>query len=303
MMMLKFHIALADNMGIVEKSMQTRHSIAELNALSAEDFVRVVGPMFEGPPWIARETLGHRPFSDREHLLGALCNTVRNSRDDQKLALIQAHPDLATRLALTEESAAEQAAAGLTNLTAEETALFQKQNDAYRRKFDFPFIICARLNKKEVMLEAMAGRLQNSRQQEIHAALEEIFKIAALRLRDLIGEQNAIAKLSTHVLDTAQGRPARDMQIQLWSMGGAQPRLLKTVRTNGDGRTDAPLLEAGEMRPGEYELVFFVGDYFALPAPRFLDLVPVRFGIADASAPYHVPLLCSPWSYSTYRGS
>jgi 5-hydroxyisourate hydrolase len=116
------------------------------------------------------------------------------------------------------------------------------------------------------------------------------------------------AKLSTHVLDTARGLPARAMQIQLWSLSGPQRRLLKTVRTNAAGRTDAPLLSPEEMRPGEYELVFFVGDYFAAQpgaasALPFLGCVPVRFGIADATAAYHVPLLCSPWSYSTYRGS
>lgn len=111
------------------------------------------------------------------------------------------------------------------------------------------------------------------------------------------------AKLSTHVLDTARGLPARDMQIQLWSINGAQRQLLKTIRTNADGRADAPLLVGDEMKTGEYELVFFVGDYFATSGPRFLNQVPVRFGIADATASYHVPLLCSPWSYSTYRGS
>jgi 5-hydroxyisourate hydrolase len=112
------------------------------------------------------------------------------------------------------------------------------------------------------------------------------------------------AKLSTHVLDIARGLPARDMQIQLWFLAGQQRQLLKTVRTNTDGRTDAPLLGAEEMRAGEYELVFFVGDYFGKQStPPFLSQVPVRFGIADATASYHVPLLCSPWSYSTYRGS
>src|SRR5581483_11965752 len=111
-------------------------------------------------------------------------------------------------------------------------------------------------------------------------------------------------KLSTHVLDTAKGVPARDMRIELWAHGETGPRLIKTVRTNNDGRTDSPLLGAEEMKAGEYELVFFVGDYFGNgPGPRFLDRVPVRFGIADAAASYHVPLLCSPWSYSTYRGS
>jgi 5-hydroxyisourate hydrolase len=115
------------------------------------------------------------------------------------------------------------------------------------------------------------------------------------------------AKLSTHVLDTANGVPALGMKIELWRLDGARA-LLKTVVTNGDGRTDAPLLAAEEMRVGLYELVFFVGDYFAAKsaaksAARFLDTVPVRFGITDAGASYHVPLLCSPWSYSTYRGS
>jgi len=116
------------------------------------------------------------------------------------------------------------------------------------------------------------------------------------------------AKLTTHVLDTAHGRPARELQIELWLLARGGRKLLKTVRTNRDGRTDQALLGEGEMAPGEYELVFFVGDYFAAQGMvgsgvRFLDHVPVRFGIADAEASYHVPLLCSPWAYSTYRGS
>jgi len=116
------------------------------------------------------------------------------------------------------------------------------------------------------------------------------------------------AKLSTHVLDTANGCPANWMQIELWSVGQDKAKLLKTVRTNADGRTDQSLLSAEEMRIGQYELVFYVGDYFAGKTPasrtiRFLDRVPVRFGIADANASYHVPLLVSPWAYSTYRGS
>ena len=111
------------------------------------------------------------------------------------------------------------------------------------------------------------------------------------------------AKLSTHVLDTANGRPAQGMKIELWSLANGKRELLKSVQTNSDGRTDAPLLNAEEMNVGEYELVFRVGDYFKSSGVRFLDAVPVRFGIADATASYHVPLLCSPWSYSTYRGS
>ena len=105
------------------------------------------------------------------------------------------------------------------------------------------------------------------------------------------------AKLSTHVLDTVHGKPAAGMTITLWH--GA--KLVKTVKTNHDGRTDAPLLSASEMAVGDYELLFHVGDYFS--SREFLNIVPVRFTISDATASYHVPLLCSPWAYSTYRGS
>ncbi len=107
------------------------------------------------------------------------------------------------------------------------------------------------------------------------------------------------AKLSTHVLDTAAGIPAAGMKIELWACSPS--RLIKSLSTNIDGRTDEPLLSAAEMVPGPYELIFFVGDYFENHA--FLSQVPVRFTISDPAASYHVPLLCSAWSYSTYRGS
>ena len=116
--------------------------------------------------------------------------------------------------------------------------------------------------------------------------------------------RGATGRLSTHVLDTAHGRPAAGMDVELWRDG----ECLVATTTNADGRTDAPLLSGSTMEAGAYELRFAVGAYFgalsvALPEPPFLDVVPVRFAIADAGANYHVPLLASPWSYSTYRGS
>lgn len=117
-----------------------------------------------------------------------------------------------------------------------------------------------------------------------------------------------MGKLTTHVLDTASGKPAAGMQIELSVLEGARWRKLKKLRTNTDGRTEVPLLEGRQMKKGEYRLVFDVSSYFRkrkarLPDPPFLERVPVRFGIADPKRNYHVPLLCSPWSYSTYRGS
>jgi 5-hydroxyisourate hydrolase len=106
-------------------------------------------------------------------------------------------------------------------------------------------------------------------------------------------------RLTTHVLDTADGRPAAGIPIELARLDGERREVLRTVTTNADGRTDGPLLE--ELEAGTYELVFSVGEHFG--GNGFLDRVPVRFTIADADAHYHVPLLVSPWSYSTYRGS
>ena len=117
-------------------------------------------------------------------------------------------------------------------------------------------------------------------------------------------------RLTTHVLDTVHGRPAAGMAIELYRVhpGGDQREQVSVVRTNAEGRTDAPLLTGGTLVAGTYELVFGVGDYFAAVGRAnaeipFLDKVPVRFGIADPDANYHVPLLVSPWAYSTYRGS
>ncbi|SRR5258708_22945982 len=114
--------------------------------------------------------------------------------------------------------------------------------------------------------------------------------------------------LSTHVLDTVRGRPAAGVAVRLYAWNGNERRLLKSATTNTDGRTDAPLLSGSDFAVGVYELVFSAGDYHRahgdqLPTPPFLDEVVVRFGVANSSSNYHVPLLLSPYSYSTYRGS
>lgn len=117
-----------------------------------------------------------------------------------------------------------------------------------------------------------------------------------------------MGKLSTHVLDTANGCPANGMRIEFFKVDGEHQTLLKDLTTNSDGRTDELLLSADEMAVGEYELRFHTADYFnsidnKLADPPFLNVIPVRFSIFDVDEGYHVPLLVSPWSYSTYRGS
>ena len=162
--------------------------LAELNAMERVEFVRVVGPIFEHSPWVAARTASQRPFSLREKLQAALIATVNKASDDEKLGLIRAHPDLIGDEKLTAESQTEQASAGLNEVSAEEAKQFREYNRQYRERFGFPFVICARLNKKEAIARAFPARLRNSREQEIEIALQEISKIAELRLKDLISE-------------------------------------------------------------------------------------------------------------------
>ena len=118
-----------------------------------------------------------------------------------------------------------------------------------------------------------------------------------------------MAGLTTHILDVTTGRPAEGVRVELYEfVVPSQRKLVADVMTNADGRTDKPLVTADQARAGQFELIFHAGDYFRrqraeLADPPFLDLIPIRFGLADPQAHYHVPLLVSPWSYSTYRGS
>ncbi|WP_160723000.1 hydroxyisourate hydrolase [Bacillus sp. USDA818B3_A] len=114
--------------------------------------------------------------------------------------------------------------------------------------------------------------------------------------------------LTAHILDLTHGLPASNVKIELYFLSNEERHLVKTAVTNGDGRLDQPLLTAADLKIGTYELIFHIGDYFrgknmALPEPLFLDLVPVRFGIANLDSHYHVPLLVSPYGYQIYRGS
>ena len=165
-------------------------SLAQLNTLLRQEFVTALGHLFEHSPWVAEQTWPRRPFRDAVHLHAELCATMRGASRERQIALIRAHPDLAGRLAqqqkLTAESTREQASAGLNQLTAEELADFQRLNDAYRARFGFPFIICARLNAKDAILAAMKARLGSSPGQEFETALGEIEKIAQLRLDDVL---------------------------------------------------------------------------------------------------------------------
>lgn len=182
---------LAAAVNLVERFVR-RPTIADANAMPAKTFVDTFGGIFEHSPWIAERSAKQRPFASVEAIHQSMCQIVRGATDEERLNLINAHPDLVGRLAregkLTSESTTEQRSAGLTNLSNAEITQFEQYNAAYRAKFGFPFIICARQNKKDAILAAFPRRLENTRAQEMETALAEIEKIAELRLRDAIWE-------------------------------------------------------------------------------------------------------------------
>ena len=167
-----------------------RLSLSQLNAMDRSAFVSQIGWVYEHSPWVAERAWEDRPFSTMDDLYAAMERAVHSAMPQQQLALIQAHPDLAGRLSsvseLTPASRSEQAGAGLHQLTIAETELLAHNNTLYREKFGFPFILCVRLNNAGAILEAFSERLKNNRAEEIGVALAEIFKIARLRLADII---------------------------------------------------------------------------------------------------------------------
>jgi OHCU decarboxylase len=161
-----------------------------INGLDRAAFVERFGPLFESSPWVAEAAWQDRPFADRDELHEALVAAMYAAPRERKLALIRAHPDLAGKAAvegtLTNSSRREQAAAGLDRLTPDEYAAFTRTNAAYRERFGFPFVVCAREHTKESILRTAAERLDHTEAEEISVALEEIAKIARLRLEDAL---------------------------------------------------------------------------------------------------------------------
>ena len=290
-------------------------TLAAVNGMDLPDFAAALGEAFELAPWVAEAAHARRPFSTVTALHEAMFGAVRAAPRDGQLAFLRNHPDLAGKAAragaVTEDSRREQASVGLDTLSEDDYARFHRLNDAYKARFGFPFMICVRRHTRDSILTQFERRLGNDAATEFAAALQEVFFITRLRIAGMVtgeGMPRVAGRLSTHVLDTVAGRPAAGVAIELFELSGEQAHLIGRAVTNSDGRTDAPLIADRPLPIGRYELRFAVGDHFRSRGieqgdPPFLDIVPLRFSIAEPEAHYHVPLLCTPWSYSTYRGS
>lgn len=285
----------------------TLQTLATLNSLQASDFVAELGEVFEHAPWVAEAAAPRRPYPTVTALHDAMMQAVRTAPRDLQLAFIGGHPELGSRVRradLTKDSQAEQGGLGLDRLSAGEFDRFSRMNAAYRTKFGIPFIVCVRRHTRDSILRQFEQRLENDTDTERSRAIDEIGLITRLRLVAKVdgpGKPKTTGRLSTHVLDVAAGRPASGVPVALHEVGATARGLLRETVTNADGRTDTPLIDNEPLRIGTYELSFRVGEHFR--GSGFLDVVPIRFAIAEPEAHYHVPLLVSPWGYTTYRGS
>ncbi len=291
-------------------------SLADLNAADEANFIEALANVVEYSPWIAEQLAAKRPFASLQQLHAALIAAIQAAEPEAQLALLRAHPDLANKTqraaGLTAESTDEQNSAGLDRLSDAEYAAFERVNTAYRDKFGFPYIVCIRRHTKDSVLRDFETRLPNIAKTEIRRAIEEIGRISALRLDQLVAAEDKLkvhGRLSTHVLDNHAGKPAPGIPVELIELSAlGEDRVIARTVTNADGRTDQPLIGGRPLPIGRYELRFNVASYYAsrnvaLSDPPFLDEIPLRFAISEPENHYHVPLLVTPWSYATYRGS
>ena len=320
-------------------------TVSELMAKGPTEVASYLEGIYEHSAWVAEELskCDLTQYTTVTKLAEAMKAIVEGSSYDQKLELLRAHPDLCEKVgrleALTMESQEEQSRSGLQSLTEEELTSFNHMNEAYRTKCGFPFILAVRNASKQTVLAALEGRLQNSVETEFTIAMQQVHKIAWMRLLTKLSTDDANGFLTCHVLDTANGIPAQKMRITLTRLSPPETAgVIGEFVTNDDGRLEGgPALKGGkEFTVGVYEWTFYVGDvslfrlaylnhhwinahksiplshlllqYFAskgtfTSGQPFIDVVPLRFGIDNPDDHYHVPLLVSPWSFSTYRGS
>lgn len=290
-------------------------TLEALNAASRVDFVAVLGDLFEHAPWVAEAAVDRRPFATVADLHTAMMQVVLTSPRERQIAFLRGHPDLAGKAAragaIAPDSISEQAGLGLDRLSDAEYDTFQRLNGAYLAKFGFPFIVCVRRQTRDAVLGSYATRLAHDEGTELRRALDEIAHITRLRLVERVtgpGMPHVAGHLSTHILDSYHGEPASGVLVELFEIGAsARARVLEVV-TNAAGRTDAPLVHDRPLRAGRYELMFHTEAYFRrrgvpLPDIPFIGDAVIRFGIDQPEGRYHVPLVLTPWSTATYRGS
>ncbi|MBI1201213.1 MAG: 2-oxo-4-hydroxy-4-carboxy-5-ureidoimidazoline decarboxylase [Rhodopseudomonas sp.] len=285
-------------------------TLDQLNAMDAAAFKAALGPVFENAPWVAEGAAKLRPFTSLTALHRAMIAQIAARPEADLIAFLRGHPRLSPetlRRGTTAESRAEQTAAGLNALDDTTVAKLDALNAEYEKKFGFPFILAVRRASLPTLLATFERRLTASADAERAEALMEITAISWMRLLDRV-RPAPTGSVSTHVLDTVRATPAAGLGVELWGHDADGKAIcLETFMTDANGASGRDLLE-GRLKPGQYEWRYDTPTYFAskgypTTARSFLGKVSVAFSVWNPEEHFHVPLLLTPGSYTTYRGS
>lgn len=286
-------------------------TLAEVNRMDEAAFMTAFGDTYELAPWVAKAAFAKRPFATVTALHQALADAFRAAPREQQLAFFRRLSDIGDRTVkaenITAASKLEQSVSGVDSLTDADHERLKKLNKAYRDKFDMSFTIANRRNTKDTIFTQFERRLGNNLATELATAIQEEFYITRLRIAEQVlgeGMPRVYGDLTAHVLNTVIGQPANGMVIDLFEMSGDTGRKVTQATSNADGRAD--ILLGRPLPIGRYELRFAVADYFrkqgaTLGNPPFLDVVPIRLFLENPEGSYHVPMVCSPWSYAMYK--
>jgi 2-oxo-4-hydroxy-4-carboxy-5-ureidoimidazoline decarboxylase len=272
-----------------------------VNRMDAKTFVASFGDVFERAPWVAEAAYAKRPFATVAALDEAMIDALRTAPAERQIAFLRSLPDIG--------DGNDKSRAAIQPMTGSEVERLKRLEQAYRTKFGYGYRICLPRRTPETVLAELERRLANDPAGERATALSEEGFAARLRIADLVsgpGAPKVHGDLNTHVLDAVNGRPAAGMGLELHERFGERSRVVFRGAIDAEGRGD--ILWDQPLPIGRYELRFGLADYFrrvgvAVGDTPFLDYVPLRFAVDDAEGHYHLPLICTPWTYSTYRGS
>lgn len=288
-------------------------TLDDVNRMDAAAFSATFGDTFELAPWVAKGAYAKRPFATVAALHQALWDTFNAAPRAEHITFLRNLPDIGDKNVaaggITEDSKREQAAAGINALNDAELARLKALNQAYKAKFGYGYTICVLRNTPEMIMSQIERRMTYDPDKDLAESLQEEFYISRLRIAALVtgpGIPKVNGDLNTHVLNAVSGKPAAGMGVELFELMGDKRRKLNQQTLNAEGR--CMLMDGRPVPIGRYEIRFGLADYFrrngvAVGDPAYLDFVPVRISIASPEDHYHVPFICTPWSYSTYRGT
>ena len=284
--------ALAAHQALAQSAAKSPITLADVNRMDLATFVATFGNVFEAAPWVAREAYAKKPFATVTSLHQAMFDAFRAAPQAEQLGFFRTLADV-----------------GDIQLAEADRARLAQLNKSYKDRFGYSYVISIPRSTPETVLTQLERRLRNDPAAELAVAIQQEFLITRLRLAALVtgdGMPGVNGDVGTHVANAVIGRSAVGMSVELFEMFGERSRKISQSTTNASGI--ATLIEGRPVPIGRYELRFAVADYFrtqnvAVGDPPYIDYVPVRFSVDNAEGHYHIPLVCTPWTYSTYRGS